>query len=75
MYTERVYILQLEFSEISQMLANPMDLKLRDELVKRRTEIIAEASDILHKLKLKVPIKRAPAHSSCTLELAGVSSD
>ena len=75
MYTERVYLLQLEFCEISQMLANPLELKLRDELVQRRTEIIAEASDILHKLKLSVPIRRVPAHSSSTLELAGVSSD
>jgi len=75
MYTERVFLLQVEFFEISQMLAGPLKLELRDELVQRKTEIIAEASDILHKLKLRIPIRRVPARSSFPLNLAGVSSD
>jgi hypothetical protein len=74
MYTERVYLLQIEFWEISRRLAETLELKLRDELVLRRTEIIAEAGDLLHKLKLGVPIRRVPARSSSTLDFAGVSS-
>jgi hypothetical protein len=75
MYTERVCLLQVEFCEISQMLSLPLELERRDQLVRRRTEIIAEAGDLLHKLKLTTTIRRVPTGSYPTLDLVGVSSD
>lgn len=75
MYTDRVYRLQLEFCEISQMLARAQKLEDRHQLFKRRMEIVAEASDLVYTLDTTVPLRYIPAHSSPAFGAIGISSE
>jgi hypothetical protein len=75
MYMERVYRLQVEFCEISRMLAHPIELELRDQLTERRMEIVAEASELVHSPEFDPPTQRVPARFSPTLEPVGVFSE
>jgi hypothetical protein len=75
MYMDRVYRLQLEFCEISQMLARAQKLEDRHQLVRRRMEIVAEASELVYTLDTTVPIQHIPAHSSSLLGAIGISSE
>jgi hypothetical protein len=74
MYMERVYRLQIEFCEISQMLARTQKLEDRDKLSQRRMEIVAEASELVYTLDADAPIRHIPVRSSRLIEAVGISS-
>jgi hypothetical protein len=59
MYMERVYHLQVEFCEISQLLARAQKLEDRYQLSRRQMEIVAEASELVHTLEAGTTIRRA----------------
>jgi hypothetical protein len=75
MYMERVYRLQVEFSEISELLARSPNVELRDQLIQRRMEIVAEASELVFALEATTSIRRVPAAAPASRSLAAVSSD
>jgi hypothetical protein len=75
MYIDRVYRLQVEFSEISELLARSPKLDRRDQLTQRRMEIVAEASELVFALKANALIRRIPACAPASRSLAAVSSD
>jgi hypothetical protein len=75
MYVDRVYRLQLEFCEISQMLARAQKYEDRRELTQRRMEIVAEASELVYTFDTTVPVQHIPAHSSSLLGAIGISSE
>jgi hypothetical protein len=68
MYMERVYRLQVEFSEISELLARSPNVELRDQLIQRRMEIVFvfEATPAIRRVSGCAPASRS---------LAAVSSD
>ena len=68
MYMERVYRLQVEFCEVSQLLSRARTLELQDQLCLRRTEIIAAASDLIHLMDASSELGRVPARASSALE-------
>jgi hypothetical protein len=74
MYMERVYRLQVEFSEISELLARSPKVELRDQLTQRRMEIVAEASELVFTLEATARIPRVPVCASAPRALAAVSS-
>jgi hypothetical protein len=75
MYMDRVYRLQLEFSEISQKLARSQMPEDRHQLSQRRVEIIAEASELVYTLDTTIPVQHLPARSSRLIEAFGISSE
>jgi hypothetical protein len=75
MYMDRVYRLQVEFSEISELLARSPKVELRDQLTRRRMEIVAEASELVFALEAGVPIRRIPGSAPASRPIAAVSSD
>jgi hypothetical protein len=75
MYMDRVYRLQIEFCEISQMLERAQKPEDRHQLCQRRLEIVAEASELVYELDAGIPIHRMPASSSRMVEAVGVSSE
>lgn len=75
MYMDRVYRLQLEFSEISQMLTRTQTPEDRHQLSQRRTELVAEASELVYTLDTTIPLQHIPARSSRLLEAVGVSTE
>jgi hypothetical protein len=74
MYLERVYRLQVEFCEVSQLLSRAQTLELQDQLSRRRTEIIAAASDLIHLVDAGSELGRVPARSSPQLETVSSAS-
>jgi hypothetical protein len=74
MYLDRVYRLQLEFCEVSQMLAGAQKLEEHDQLVQRRMEIVAEASELVHELDPGIPIYRVPAGASFSKQVFATAS-
>jgi hypothetical protein len=75
MYRDRVYRLQVEFSEISELLARSPKLEQRDQLTQRRMEIVAEASELVFALEAMAPIRRVPGCAPVSRSLAVVSAD
>jgi hypothetical protein len=75
MYKDRVYRLQVEFSEISELLARSPKLDQRNQLTQRRMEIVAEASELVFALEATSRIHRVPGHSPAPRSLAAVTSD
>jgi hypothetical protein len=75
MYMERVYRLQVEFSEISQLLARSPNVELRDQLIQRRMEIVAEASELVFVFEATPAIRRVSGCAPASRSLAAVSSD
>jgi hypothetical protein len=74
MYMDRVYRLQLEFSEISQMLTRSQTPEDRHQLSQRRMELIAEASELVYTLDTTIPLQHIPARSSRLVEAVGAST-
>jgi hypothetical protein len=75
MYVERVYRLQLEFSEVSQMLARTQTPEVRHQLAQRRMELIAEASELVYTLDTNTTVQHIPARSSSLLGAIVISSE
>jgi hypothetical protein len=75
MYMDRVYRLQLEFSEISRQLACVQTPEDRHQLSQRRMELVAEASELVYLLDTTIPVQRIPARSSSLLGAVGISSE
>jgi hypothetical protein len=75
MYMERVYHLQVEFCEISHLLARSPKLDVRNQLAQRKMEIIAEASELVYALDTPIQRRHFRVRSSRPLRAAGVSSD
>jgi hypothetical protein len=75
MYLDRVYRLQVEFSEISELLARSPKLEQRDQLTHRRMEIVAEASELVFALEATARIRRVPGCDPVSRSLLAVSSD
>jgi hypothetical protein len=74
MYMERVYHLQVEFCEISQLLARAQKLEDRYELSQRRMEIVAEASELVYEMDAGVSLHRVPAGASSLSEVFAAAS-
>jgi hypothetical protein len=75
MYMDRVYRLQVEFSEISELLARSPELEQREQLTQRCLEIVAEASELVFALETIAPIPRIPAYAPASRSLTAVSPD
>ncbi len=75
MYMDRVYRLQVEFSEISELLARSPKLEQRDQLSRRRMEIVAEASELVFALEATARIRRVPKFAPPSRSFLAVSSD
>jgi len=75
MYMDRVYRLQVEFSEISQLLARSPKLEQRDQLTQRRMEIVVEASELVFALEATAAVRRVPGCAPASRVLAVISSD
>jgi hypothetical protein len=75
MYGDRVYRLQVEFSEISELLARSPKIEERDVLTRRRTEIVAEASELVFALEATTSIRRVRGCATAPRSLGNASSD
>ena len=75
MYMDRVYRLQVEFSEISERLARSPELDQRDQLTQRRMEIVAEASELVFAAEATAAIRRIPGCAPTSQSFAAFSSD
>lgn len=75
MYKDRVYRLQVEFSEISELLARSPKLEQRDRLTQRRMEIVAEASELVFALEATTQIRHVPGCAAALPTLLPLSSD
>ena len=75
MYMDRVYRLQVEFSEISEFLARSPKVELRDQLTRRRMEIVAEASELVFALEATERARRVPGCAPIPRALVSLSSD
>ncbi len=75
MYVDRVYRLQVEFSEISELLARSPKVELRDQLAQRRMEIVAEASELVFALEATERVRRVPVCAPVSRALVSLSPD